>query len=187
LSQLEWERVRLHPYLTERILAHSPALGRVALLAGSHHERLDGSGYHRGSDSAALSKAARILAAADAYQAMGQPRPYRPPLGEKLRAAELQKEMDAGRLDRDAGRAVLAAAGQAVPPARTSRPNGLTEREVEVLRLISRGASNRVVARELVISPKTAGRHIENIYAKINVSSRAAAALFALQNGLLRD
>jgi DNA-binding NarL/FixJ family response regulator len=63
----------------------------------------------------------------------------------------------------------------------------LTEREVEVLRLISRGASNRVVAQQLVISPKTAGRHIENIYAKINVSSRASAALFALQNGLLND
>jgi HD-GYP domain-containing protein (c-di-GMP phosphodiesterase class II) len=185
LSQAEWERVRLHPYLTERILSHSPALSRVAMLAGSHHERLDGSGYHRGSAGAALSTAARILAAADAYQAMGQARPYRPALGEEARVAELQKDVDAGRLDREAVRAVLAAAGQAAPRSRTSWPNGLTDREVEVLQLISLGASNRVVARQLVISAKTAGRHIENIYAKINVSSRASAALFALQNDLL--
>jgi HD-GYP domain-containing protein (c-di-GMP phosphodiesterase class II) len=187
LSQPEWERVRLHPYLTERILSHSSALSRIALLAGSHHERLDGSGYHRGNAGAALPMAARILAAADAYQAMGEPRPYRPPLDAGARAAELQREVDAGRIDREALRAVLNAAGQVVPPVRTPWPNGLTDREVEVLRLISQGASNRIVARELVISPKTAGRHVENIYAKINVSSRAAAALFALQNDLLRD
>jgi HD-GYP domain-containing protein (c-di-GMP phosphodiesterase class II) len=187
LSQSEWERVRLHPYMTERILAHSPALRGIALLAGSHHERLDGSGYHRGTAGPALSLAACILAAADAYQAMGQSRPYRPALDQPERTSQLQREADAGRLDRVAVRAVLGAAGERIRPVRTSLPTGLTEREVEVLRLISRGASNRVVARELVISPKTAGRHIENIYAKINVSSRASAALFALQNGLLRD
>ena len=187
LAQPDWERVRLHPYLTERILANSPKLGAVALLAGSHHERLDGSGYHRGSAGASLATAARLLAVADAYQAMGQRRSYRPPLDERARAAELQRDVDAGRLDRDAVRAVLGAAGEAVPPARTSWPSGLTDREVEVLRLISRGASNRDVAHQLVISPKTAGRHVENIYAKINVSSRASAALFALQNDLLRD
>jgi HD-GYP domain-containing protein (c-di-GMP phosphodiesterase class II) len=187
LSQPEWERVRLHPYYTERILANSPALGRVAAIAAAHHERIDGSGYHRGSDAASLGPAARILAAADAFQAMGQTRPYRPALDESTRAAELRREVDAGRLDQSAVQCVLAAAGQALPPPRAARPNSLTEREVEVLRLISRGASNRVVAQQLVISPKTAGRHIENIYAKINVSSRASAALFALQNGLLND
>lgn len=187
LSELEWERVRLHPYLTERILARSPALSRVAQLAGSHHERLDGSGYHRGNAGDALPPASRILAAADAYQAMGQPRPYRPALDEPEREAELRRQVDANRLDAGAVRVVLAAAGHAVRPVVSTWPNGLTDREVEVLRLISRGASNRVVAEVLVISPKTAGRHIENIYAKINVSSRASAALFALQNGLLRD
>lgn len=187
LSQAEWERVRLHPYLTERVFAHSPALRRISLLGGSHHERLDGSGYHRGTAGPALSMAARILAAADVYQAMGQARPNRPALDDRARATEIQSEVEAGRLDRDAVRAILEAAGQVVPARRRSWPNGLTDREVEVLRLISRGASKGVVANELVISQKTAGRHIENIYAKINVSSRASAALFAVQNGLLRE
>jgi HD-GYP domain-containing protein (c-di-GMP phosphodiesterase class II) len=187
LSMPEWERVRLHPYLTERILARAPALSAAARIAGAHHERLDGSGYHRGSDGAALPMAARILAAADVYQAMGQDRPHRPALAPAPRVAELRRQAADGRLDRTAVDAVLTAAGEAVKPARTSWPNGLTDREVEVLRLIARGGSNRDVARELVISPKTAGRHVENIYAKINVSSRASAALFALQNGLLRN
>jgi len=187
LSQSEWERVRLHPYLTERVFAHSPFLHGISSLAGSHHERLDGSGYHRGTAGPALSMVSRILAVADAYQAMGQARPYRPALDVKERTSELRQEVDAGRLDRDAVRAVLEAAGQTVPATRRSWPSGLTDREVEVLRLISRGASKRVVANELVISQKTAGRHIENIYAKISVSSRASAALFALQNDLLRE
>jgi HD-GYP domain-containing protein (c-di-GMP phosphodiesterase class II)/DNA-binding CsgD family transcriptional regulator len=187
LSPAEWERVRLHPYLTERVLSRSPVLSRIALLAASHHERLDGSGYHRGIGGGALSPPARILAVANAYQALGQHRPYRPPLDEQARAVELQREVDAGRLDRNAVHCVLAAAGLVIPPVRTSWPNGLTDREVEVLRLISHGASKRMVASELVISPKTVGRHIENIYAKIGVSSRASAALFALQNGLLHD
>jgi HD-GYP domain-containing protein (c-di-GMP phosphodiesterase class II)/DNA-binding CsgD family transcriptional regulator len=187
LSPSEWERVRLHPYLTERILARSPPLAQVSRLAGAHHERLDGSGYHRGSGAAALPFAARILAAADAYQAMGQMRPHRPALDQQARVRQLQADVDAGRLDRDAVQAVLKAAGLPMPPRPHFWPKGLTDREVEVLRLISRGASNRVVARELVISPKTAGRHVENIYGKIDVSSRASAALFALQNGLLDD
>jgi DNA-binding NarL/FixJ family response regulator len=148
---------------------------------------LDGSGYHRGSTAAVLSASARILAAANVYQALGQNRPYRPAIDEKARVSELEREASTGRLDREAVRNVLAAAGQAVSPKRPDWPNGLTDREVEVLRLICRGASNRVVAQKLVISPKTAGRHVENIYTKINVSSRASAALFALQNDLLRD
>ena len=63
----EWERVRLHPHFTERAFAQSPALAPIGLLAGSHHERLDGSGYHRGTRGPALDQAARILAAADCY------------------------------------------------------------------------------------------------------------------------
>jgi HD-GYP domain-containing protein (c-di-GMP phosphodiesterase class II) len=187
LSPAEWERVRLHPYLTERVLSRSPVLSRIASLSASHHERLDGSGYHRGVGGEALSASARILAVANAYQAMGQHRPYRPALDEHGRVDQLQKEAEAGHFDRAAVRCVLSAAGQVVRLSRTSWPNGLTDREVEVLRLISRGASKRIVASELVISPKTVGRHIENIYTKIGVSSRASAALFALQSGLLQD
>ena len=64
-------------------------------------------------------------------------------------------------------------------------PAGLTPREVEVLLLVARGASTRHVARELNITPKTAGNHIERIYAKIGASTRATATLFALQHGML--
>jgi HD-GYP domain-containing protein (c-di-GMP phosphodiesterase class II) len=185
LSQTEWERVRLHPYLTERILSYSPALSSLAPLAGAHHERLDGSGYHRASAAEALSAPVRILAASDAYQAMTQARPYRPALDKPTRERELRQEVAAGRLDREAVNCVLAVAGHAAIPARRSLPAGLTEREVEVLRLISQGHSNASVARELTISAKTVGRHVENTYAKIGVSSRAAAALFAMEHRLI--
>jgi HD-GYP domain-containing protein (c-di-GMP phosphodiesterase class II) len=187
LSHTEWKRVRLHPYLSERILAQSGALRPLASLAGSHHERLDGSGYHRGSPATVLGTEARILAAADAYQAMTQPRPYRPALPSETAAGELQREAAAGRLDRDAVAAVLEAAGHEPAEGRHSWPARLTDREIEVLRLIVRGASNREVAQDLRISPKTVGRHVENIYNKIAVSSRPAAALFAAEHGLLRE
>ena len=181
LSQPEWERVRLHPYMTERILSYSAGLRGIGAIAGAHHERLDGSGYHRGST--ALSPAVQILAAADCYRAMGQTMPYRPPLDERERERELLALAEGGRLDATCVRAVLEAAGHAIRPLRQSWPAGLTEREVEVLRLIVQGHSNRSVAQQLTISPKTVGRHIENIYAKTGVSSRATAALFAMQPG----
>jgi HD-GYP domain-containing protein (c-di-GMP phosphodiesterase class II) len=187
LSTSEWERVRLHPYLTERILSQSPVLARLAPLAGSHHERLDGSGYHRGVREGELSTGARILAAANTYVALGEERPYRPAVDEETRAQTLQGEAQAGRLDPGAVLWVLEAAGQSAPGRQRAWPNGLTDREVEVLRLVARGESNRSVAEQLVISPKTVGRHVENVYNKINVSSRAAAALFALQHDLLND
>lgn len=185
LSPSEWERVRLHPYLSERILAQPSALADLAPLAGAHHERIDGSGYHRGSPSRFLPMTARILAAADAYQAMTQDRPHRPALSPTAAAAALRGEADAGRLDQGAVRAVLEAVGLRTPAARHAWPAGLTEREVEVLRLISRGQPNRVVAQRLGLSTKTVGRHVENLYAKIGVSSRAAAALFAMEHDLL--
>jgi HD-GYP domain-containing protein (c-di-GMP phosphodiesterase class II) len=187
LSPIDLERIRLHPYLTERVLSFSPTLKAVASLAGAHHERLDGSGYHRGTTAPALPLSARILAAANAYQAMGQDRPHRLALAPQQRTAALQQESADGRLDQHAVDCVLVAAGQTQAPVRHSRPGNLTDREVEVLRLISRGASKSAVAEALSISPKTVGRHVENIYNKIDVTSRASAALFALQNGLLSE
>jgi HD-GYP domain-containing protein (c-di-GMP phosphodiesterase class II)/DNA-binding CsgD family transcriptional regulator len=185
LSAGEWERVRLHPYYSERILSRSAALRHLAQLAGSHHERLDGSGYHRASPAALLPIEQRILAAADAYQAMTQPRPHRPALSETSAAAELRREVTEGRLDHVAAQAVLEAAGFGKAATRHTWPAGLTDREVEVLCLISRGRSNRTVAAELHVSAKTVGRHVENIYNKIGVSSRAAAALFSMEHGLI--
>lgn len=187
LTMSEWERVRLHPYFTERILSLCGPLRQLAPLAGAHHERIDGSGYHRGSSGAQLSIECRILAAADVYQAMTQPRPHRPSFRPNDAASELRHEVSDGRLDHAAVQAVLEAAGQASESQRYAWPAGLTTREVEVLRLVCQGSSNRMMADELGLSVKTVGRHVENIYNKIGVSSRAAAALFAVEHDLLQQ
>jgi HD-GYP domain-containing protein (c-di-GMP phosphodiesterase class II) len=186
LTPGDWERVRLHPYLTERMIASTPALAPVAAIAARHHERVDGSGYPHGLSAGALTLGARILAAADVYHAATEPRPHRPPRSPGEAAAELRAEVRAGRLDGDAADAVLAVAGHPVGLRRTG-PAGLTPREVEVLRLLARGLSNKEIATRLVISRKTAASHIEHIYAKLGVSSRAAAGLFAVQHGLLPE
>ena len=94
--------------------------------------------------------------------------------------------MRAGRLDAEVSEAVLSAAGHRVR-GRREGPAGLTAREIDVLRLLARGLSNKAIAHHLVISPKTAGKHVEHIYSKIDASSRAAAALFAMQHGLLPE
>jgi HD-GYP domain-containing protein (c-di-GMP phosphodiesterase class II) len=186
LTHAQWEQVRLHPYQTERILAGSEALRPLAAVAGMHHERLDGSGYHRGARGREIPVEARLLAAADAFDAMTHDRPHRPALGPEEAAAELTGEAESGRLDPDAVRAVVAAAGMAAPrQARAPRPAGLTEREVEVLRLVAAGLSNRDIAERLVVSRRTAEHHVQHIYDKIGVSSRAAAALFAMEHALI--
>ena len=186
LNEGERERVRLHPYLTERILTRSKSLQPLGEIASLHHERLDGSGYHRGTSGANVPAAARLVAAADAYQALTSDRPYRPAMLNSKAAGELEAEARAGRLDPHAVRAVLSAAGQgAVGRRRTSWPAGLTDREVEVLRLLARGLTRKQVSAKLIISEKTAGHHVEAIYRKLGVSSRAAAALFAAQNELV--
>jgi HD-GYP domain-containing protein (c-di-GMP phosphodiesterase class II) len=185
LTDGEWERVRLHAYYTERVLSRVDALAPLARLAGLHHERLDGSGYHRGCSRTEISPAARVLAAADAYQAMTQPRPYRPPHTPADAARELESMARAGGLDPDAVRAVLTAAGHQSRAARPGWPGGLTDREVEVLRLICRGATKNHVAGLLAISPRTVDHHVRHIYQKAGVQTRAAATLFALEHHLL--
>ena len=184
LTTSEQERVRLHPYLTERMLAGSAALAPLGAIAGQHHVRLDGSGYPRGVGRGALSTPALLLAAADTYQAMLEPRPHRPARSPDEAADEVRRDMQAGKLDGEAGSAVLAAAGHRVGRRRET-PAGLTGREVDVLRLLARGLSNKAIAERLVIAPKTASSHVEHIYTKLGVSSRAAASLFAAQSGLL--
>ena len=184
LTSTESERMRMHSYYTERTLARPPALARIGAVASLANERLDGSGYHRGLSGSAIPVAGRILAAACAYQAMTEPRAYRPARSPKAAAGELRNEVHSGRLAADVVDAVLVAAGQQRPK-RPTGPAGLTPREVEVLTLIARGASNKQVAQALGITPKTAGTHIERIYAKIGASTRSTAALFAMQHGLL--
>jgi HD-GYP domain-containing protein (c-di-GMP phosphodiesterase class II)/DNA-binding CsgD family transcriptional regulator len=187
LTTSEWERVRLHPYHTERVLARSPYLARLGAVAALHHERLDGSGYYRGIPAAMLSLPARVLAAADVYQAMTERRSYRPAHTPEACAGQLQGEARAGRLDPAVVQAILAVAGHRVSATRRAWPAGLSDREVEVLRLVAHGLTNREMAKRLNIAEKTAGHHIQHIYNKVGVSTRAAATLFALQHDLLAD
>jgi HD-GYP domain-containing protein (c-di-GMP phosphodiesterase class II) len=187
LAGTDTERVRLHPYLSERVLGRCPGLRPVAALAGAHHERLDGSGYHRGSGAPQLSSPARLLAAADVWTALREDRPHRPAFAAAAARDLLWRDTAEGRLDRTAVEAVLSTDGEVVGRRPAERPAGLSEREIEVLRLIARGHSNREVARRLWISPKTAGHHVEHIYAKIGVTTRPAAALFAMEHGLLAE
>jgi HD-GYP domain-containing protein (c-di-GMP phosphodiesterase class II) len=186
LSTYQWERVRLHPYLTERVLHRSALLAPLASVASHHHERADGSGYHRGAGGGQLEGDSRLLAAADAYHAMTEDRPHRPALAPDVAAAQLRTEVDEGRFTSTEVDAVLTAAGHERRPAEVARPAGLTEREVDVLRLIARGLPNKAVAAELGIRPRTVGHHVEHIYAKAGVTTRAGATLFAMEHGLLR-
>jgi DNA-binding CsgD family transcriptional regulator len=176
----------MYPYLTERMLHQSAALAPLGEIAVQHRERLDGSGYPRGLSGGAIGRLARVLGAADAYLSMREPRPHRPARPAEEAVAEMHAEVRAGRLDGAAVDAVLEAAGHRLPRRREAL-SGLTAREVEVLILLARGMSNRQIAEQLVITPKTAGNHVEHIYAKIDASSRAAAALFAVQHGLLPE
>jgi HD-GYP domain-containing protein (c-di-GMP phosphodiesterase class II) len=185
LSEAEWERVRLHPYYTQRILAQPTVLAELSALATLHQERLDGSGYHRGLPAAMLPPAGRLLAVATAYQAMREDRPHRAAFSAALAAQELRRQVIAGRLEGEAVKAVLAAAGHQAVKKEPVHVAGLTEREVEILRLLARGLSNREIAQRLIVSPKTVGNHVQNIYGKIGVSTRAAATFFAMQHHLM--
>ena len=184
LSDVEQERTHLHPYLTDKMLLRIPALAPSRDIAARHHERLDGSGYPRGLTAASLTPADRLLAAADVHHAMTEPRPHRPPLTADEAATQLRSEVRSGRLDGDAASAVLQAGGHRAA-ARHEHPAGLTAREVEVLALLARGHANKQIARQLGVTPKTASNHVEHVYTKLGVGSRAAATLFATQHGLV--
>lgn len=183
LATDEWEKVRLHPYLTQRVLSRCAGLAGLSTLASSHHERTDGSGYHTGAVGERLPFEAKLLAAADVMAALAEPRPNRDAMTLDVAADVIRGEVSDGRLDHRATECVIAAAGGEATP--WTNPDGLTEREVEVLKLISGGLTNREVADELYISPKTVGRHVENIYTKTGISTRAGAAVYAMENRLL--
>ena len=175
----EWELVRLHPYHSGRILARAPVLAPLGPVATRHHERADGTGYPAGVRAAELDAAACLLAAADELHALGEPRPHRA----ALEPAAASRVLSGLPLDRDAVRAVLDAAG-APPPAFPPLPADLTERELDVLRLLVTGRTKREIASELVISPSTVHTHTVHIYSKCDVSTRAGLAMFAMRHGL---
>jgi len=185
LTRGEWELVRLHPYHTERILSGSSVLDPLARIAGLHHERLDGSGYPHRLLAEAIPLPTRVLAAADCFQAATQDRPHRASLTIEAAAELVTSEARAGRLDADCVAAVVRASGQRPPRLRRDWPAGLSDREVDVLRLLCRGLTNAQIATQLVISRRTAEHHVQHIYAKIGHSTRAAATLFALEHDLV--
>jgi HD-GYP domain-containing protein (c-di-GMP phosphodiesterase class II) len=185
LTEIEWEAVRLHAYHSERVLGRSQALACEARLAGMHHERADGSGYHRGTAGATIPMAARVIAVTDALVAMTQPRPYRRAISLDQACAEIEQAARGHRFDSDAASAVLAAAHGAGAKIRRAAPAGLSDRQIEVLRLVAEGLSNRQIAERLVVTPRTAEHHVQDIYLKIGTSSRAAAAMFAVEHQLL--
>jgi HD-GYP domain-containing protein (c-di-GMP phosphodiesterase class II)/DNA-binding CsgD family transcriptional regulator len=193
LSQVEWERLRLHPYHAERILSGVRALEPVVPLVAAHHERPDGRGYYRGLSGQQIPLGARIIAVADTFDELTHDAPGRTALAveaalERMRA-ESGTSLDAGSVDalaRAMGGDAAQLAGAA--PARSVRrqwPAGLTDREVEILRLVSRGLSRKQLAAALYLSEHTVRHHLEHIYGKLGVGTRVAATLFAVEHNLL--
>jgi HD-GYP domain-containing protein (c-di-GMP phosphodiesterase class II) len=183
----EWEKVRLHPYFTERIVRAAAPWQSLAMLASSDHERGGKGGYPRGSAPAEMpdTAIANVLAAADIYQALTEPRPHRPAREASHAAEQLEREVAQGHVDRRAADAVLKVAGHARAAVATQRVAGLTEREIEVVRLLARGFVDKEIAAELRISPRTVHHHNQHIYDKIGVRTRSGVALFVIENGLL--
>ena len=125
----------MHPYLTERMLAQSPALVPLAAIAVAHHERLDGSGYPRGLSGAAISRSPGCWPPpTPTRRCASRARTVRRARADEA-AAELRGDVRAGRLDAEVVAAVLGAAGHRVPRRREG-PAGLTAREVDVLKLL---------------------------------------------------
>ena len=190
LTRTEFDRVELHPMLTEQMLRRSPALAVLNRVASAHHEKCDGSGYHKRVRADTGDPGACVLTATEIYVGLTTERADRPPFSPADAAAELRQLESRGVLEPRATNAVLVAAGHGEPSAparkRPQNPGGLSRREVDVLDLAARGLTTQQIAERLYISPKTADHHIQHIYTKIRVSTRAAAALWAMQHDLVR-
>lgn len=189
LTRAEFDRVELHTMLTEQMLRRSPALAALNPVAAAHHEKADGSGYHKSLRADVTDARACLLVAADIYVALTTERADRPAFSDDEAAAELRRLASRGALEQTTTDAVLSAAGHGgrTPPrsGRPQRPGGLTGREVEVLHLAAKGLTTKEIADRLTISPKTADHHIQHVYTKIGVSTRAAAALWAMQHAVV--
>jgi HD-GYP domain-containing protein (c-di-GMP phosphodiesterase class II) len=190
LTRAEFDRVERHPMLTEQMLRRSPALDLLNPVAAAHHEKADGSGYHKRLRNDAAASMPCLLTAADIYAGLTAERAERAAFPVDEAAAELRRLASNGVLDHRATQVVLAAAGHEAPSGarlpRIERAGSLSDREVEVLGLAAKGLTTRQIADRLFISPKTADHHIQHVYTKIGVSTRAAAALWAKQNDVVR-
>jgi HD-GYP domain-containing protein (c-di-GMP phosphodiesterase class II) len=179
------ERGRLHPYFAGRMVPRVPGLAAIGAIIAEHHERLDGSGFHRGIRAADLPAHGRLLAVAEAYQNLIEDRPFRVTLTPAQAAARLREEVNRGGLDGDAVACVLEAAGQGRRGKKVPLVAGLTGREVDVLRHLARGGTTKDIGTALGLSPRTVDNHIQSIYGKLGVNTRGGATLFALEHGLL--
>jgi HD-GYP domain-containing protein (c-di-GMP phosphodiesterase class II) len=190
LTRAETDRFEVHPLLTEQVLRRTPALTTLNPVAAAHHENADGSGFHKGLTAQSGHPWAALLAVTNAFVSLTTEHASGPGLSPSAAAVELRRLAHDGRYDARATEAVLDAAGegkarrsQTMPS--PSYPAGLTGREVEVLRLASRGLTTRQIAERLDISAKTADHHIQHAYTKTGVSSRGAAALWSMEHGLV--
>jgi HD-GYP domain-containing protein (c-di-GMP phosphodiesterase class II) len=186
LSTAEQDAYRLYPYHGERVLARAPALAPLAEMVGTHQERMDGSGFYRGLSGASISLGARIIAVADRLDQLTHDRPGSPARSVPAALRQLEQEP----LDPAVIAALRRCLGERTTGATTPRggqPAGLTEREVEVLRLAARGHTRREIGRRLSISENTVRHHLEHIYNKTGASNRVSATLFAMEHGLLAD
>lgn len=183
-SQVPWtsaqrQLVERHPLHGAQALGRARLFSEVRSCVALHHERCDGSGYPNGLTLRALPVEVRLLAAADVAVALSQRRPHRGCFGTPKAAEVLEGEALAGRLDARAVAAVLEAGGVAA----RGLPELLSAREVEVLERLTLGESNKVIGQSLGISAKTVQHHVRSVYQKAGVSSRAAAALWAVERG----
>jgi HD-GYP domain-containing protein (c-di-GMP phosphodiesterase class II)/DNA-binding CsgD family transcriptional regulator len=190
LTKAEFDRVELHPMLTEQMLRRSPALQVLNQVASAHHEKCDGSGYHKRVRADGGDLGARVLQATEVYVGLTRERADRPPFSAADAASELRRLEAQGVLEPRASRAVLVAAGHGEGEApvgpRPTNPGGLSRPEVDVLRLAAKGLTTKRIADRLFISTKTADHHIQHVYNKIGVSTRAAAALWAMQHAVVQ-
>jgi HD-GYP domain-containing protein (c-di-GMP phosphodiesterase class II) len=183
LTRAAWEKVRLVPYWTARAGKQIEGLSRESEIASFAYERLDGSGYFRGSAGAVIGREARVLAVAAAWVALRSDRPWRPAFSAQQAAALLNEQAQAGRLDAEAVDAMISTESDNLPSSsermRSTKTGLLSPREAEVLRHISLGASNKEAARILGLSPSTVRTHVESVFRKLECTTRAAATLKA--------
>jgi DNA-binding CsgD family transcriptional regulator len=176
--------VRAHSHHTEVVL-RGAGLHDLADIAGATHERGRGAGYHKGRALDGVPFLARIVAAADVLAALGEERPHRPALDANTAVKELRAQVESGALDARAAQAVLDAAGMSPSKRKNAWPGGLSDREVEVVRLVAVGRTNKEIGSLLGVSSRTAQKHVMNIYDKLGLESRAGLALYAIEHGLL--
>ncbi|MFO0726549.1 MAG: LuxR C-terminal-related transcriptional regulator [Myxococcota bacterium] len=185
LTPFERERIRTHSQHTETILRLSSALGPLVEIAASAHERGQERGYHRRLRISSAPMAARILSAADMWIALRSERPHRPAYDADRAEAILREEAKSGALDPRAVEALLDALRGPAPKPRARPAPALTERELEVLRWVAIGRTNKEIGQLLGISDRTAQKHVMHIYQKLGLESRAGLALYAMEHGLL--